>query len=667
MKEKINNEIKKIAKNSTIFLAIYIFTIEIMFKLLTNTFAWNYSLIRILISSLIFSIIINSILIFIKNIKFKKIILIIIASLITIYALAQLGFYNYLGNYTSLNTSSQLGKVTSYIGDYIHSFKYSYYTLFLPLSIYIIYVITKKEESKYLRYRYVPVLLVTLIISYLITLSVGFMQNKFQYVSNEDLFLNPSLPNVAVNQFGVSVFGILDLKSKFTNQGQISNMVDEEINYEREIDDEEITELIKNETDSTLNSLNKYFFSRKITEKNDYTGKFKGKNVILILLESVNNVMINEKYFPTLYKLYNEGLTFTNNYSPRNNCSTGNNEFSALTSLFTINNTCTANEYRQNTYYESIFNLFKKEKYEANSFHNYTEKYYYRNDIHNNLGSKYYGVEDLEIPYDNRYEEWPSDVELMEKAFEIFKDNDNYITYMATVTTHQPYQKSSEYGDMYLDKFKDLEVSKEIKRYLSKMTVLDKAMKRLLELLEESGELEDTVLVLFGDHYPYGLKTSELQKLFDYDLEERKEIERTPFIIYNSKTKGQKFEQYTTYINILPTLANLFDLDYDPRLYMGEDLFSSDYSNIAIFADGSWQSPYAYYDAEKSSLIYINDEYKYTDEEIMKINKEINNKISMSNLAIQKNYFGYLDKKLNEKEQEPENNSIDNKKPKKSS
>ncbi len=667
MKEKMKNEIEKIVKNSTIFLTIYIFTIEIMFKLLTNTFTWNYSLIRILISSLILAIIINSLLIFVKNTKVKKIILIAIASLIAIYALAQLGFYNYLGNYTSLNTSSQLGKVTSYISDYIHSFKYRYYTLFLPLLVYIVYVITKKEESKYLRYRHIPVLLITLIISYLITLSADFMQNKFQYVSNEDLFLNPSLPNVAVNQFGVSVFGILDVKSKLTNQGQVSNIVDEEINYEREIDDEEITELIKSEKDSTMNSLNKYFFSRKITEKNDYTGKFKGKNVILILLESVNNVMINEEYFPTLYKLYNEGLTFTNNYSPRNNCSTGNNEFSALTSLFTINNTCTANEYRQNTYYESIFNLFKKEGYKANSFHNYTEKYYYRNAIHNSLGSKYYGVEELEIPYDNRYEEWPSDVELMEKAFEIFKDNKNYITYMATVTTHQPYQKSSEYGDMYLDKFKDLEVSKEVKRYLSKMTVLDKAMQRLLELLEESGELEDTVLVMFGDHYPYGLKTSDLQKLFDYDLEERKEIERTPFIIYNSETKGQKFEQYTTYINILPTLANLFDLDYDPRLYMGEDLFSSDYSNIAIFADGSWQSPYAYYDAEKSSLTYINDEYKYTDEEIMKINKEINSKISMSNLAIQKNYFGYLDEKLNKKNQEQENGSIDNKKPKKSS
>jgi len=78
---------------------------------------------------------------------------------------------------------------------------------------------------------------------------------------------------------------------------------------------------------------------------------------------------------------------------------------------------------------------------------------------------------------------------------------------LTTVTTHQPYGFSSTYGDKYLDKFKDLKVSISMKRYLSKMMELDKAMERLLELLEESGELENTVLVMFGDHYPYGINT----------------------------------------------------------------------------------------------------------------------------------------------------------------
>lgn len=649
-------KIKELLGNRTLLLIIYLFTIEIMFKVLTGTFQFSYALIRILISSCIISCILNFILSFIRKDLIQKIIYSAFTLFVAIYAIAQLGFNNFLGNYASLNTSSQLGKVTSYIMDYLHSFKSSYYLLLIPAILLIVYTILQKKNPTIFRKSHIAIISAIFILLYIPTITLGFMQEKFQYVSNRVLFQNPSLPNVAVNQFGISVFGLLDIKSKLTGQStDLSSMADLEESNERVINDEKIQDIIKNETDATMNSLNRYFFSRNITEKNEYTGMFEGKNLILVMLESVNNVMIQEEYFPTLYKLYNEGISFTNHYSPRNNCSTGNNEFSALTSLYTINNVCSANVYKDNTYYESLFHLFSNQGYDVSSFHNYTEKYYYRSTIHKNLGSTYFGVEDLKIPYSNAYKEWPSDVELIEKAWAQIDHEEPFMALMTTVTTHQPYGVSSEYGDLYLNKFKDLKVSTSMKRYLSKMTELDRAMERLLELLDSSGELEDTVIVMFGDHYPYGIKTSELQVMFNYDLEENKEIERTPFVIYNSGIEGRKIDSYTTYINILPTIANLFNLEYDPRLYMGEDLFSKDYSNIAIFADGSWQSPYAYYDAEKSKLIYIQEDFKYSDEEIMKINREINQKISMSNLAIIKNYFHYLDNQLNGKKEEDKN------------
>lgn len=654
--EKIKDITLKILKNNTVIFTLYLMIIELLFKLLTNTFAWNYTLLRIFISSCILSIILNIGISLIKNKKIQKVLWIFIACLVGIYALAQLGFNNFLGNYVSLNTSSQLGKVTSYIKDYLYSFKTIYYTLLIPMFLYIIYVIFVSEKTKILRIRYSLLVFVLLIGLYIPTITLEFMQNKFQYVSNKVLFKNPALPNVAINQFGISMYGILDVKSKVTGKpSDLSEVAELEENFEREIDDEKIKEIIAEEKDATMNSLNKYFYSRNITEKNDYTGMFEGKNLILIMLESTNNLMINEEYFPTLYKLYNEGISFTNNFSPRNNCSTGNNEFSALTSLYTINNVCSANVYKDNTYFESIFNLFSNKGYTATSFHNYTEKYYYRKTIHSNLGSKYYGVDDLKIPYSNAYKEWPSDVSLMEEAFARIDHSKPYMSLLTTVTTHQPYGVSSTYGDKYLDRFKDLDVSKSVKRYLSKMTELDLALERLLELLEEEGELEETVIVMFGDHYPYGIKTEELQEMFDYDLEENMAIERTPFIIYNSEIEAKKIDTYTTYINITPTLANLFNLDYDPRLYLGEDLFSEDISDIAIFADGSWENEYAYYDAEASKISYKVKDFTYTDEEIYNINKEINQKISMSNLAIVKNYFSYLNGKLNEtKEESPE-------------
>lgn len=648
--KKIKDIMKQIITNRTILLIFYIFVVEILFKVLSNTFTFSYALLRIFISSCFLACFLNVIFRFIKHPRLQKLCYIFFVLLIGIYALAQLGFNNFLGNYASLNTSSQLGKVTSYIMDYLHSFKSTYYLILIPTILLSVYIIFQKENRVLVKTRFLALITILFAGLYIPTLTVGFMQEKFQYISNRVLFENPALPNVAVNQFGINMFGILDVKSKMIGQANDLSTTTPEVDYERVVNDDKIKEIMEAETDSTMNSLNQYFYSRKITEKNDYTGLFEGKNLILIMLESVNNIMANEEYFPTLYKLYNEGLTFINNYSPRNNCSTGNNEFSALTSLYTINNVCSANVYKDNTYFESLFHLFNNQGYETSSYHNYTEKYYYRSTIHGNLGSTYYGVDDLNIPWESAYKEWPSDVELVEAAWNRIDHENPYMVLLTTVTTHQPYGVSSTYGDKYLDRFEDLDVSMAVKRYLSKMTELDLALEKLLDLLEESGELDNTVIAMFGDHYPYGIKTSELQDMFNYDLEQNKEIERTPFIIYNSEIDGKKIDSYTTYMNITPTLANLFNLEYDPRLYLGEDLFSDDYSNIAIFADGSWQSQYAYYDAEKSKIFYIQKDFEYSDEEIMKINKEVNEKISMSNLAIIKNYFHYLDNKLNSKD-----------------
>ncbi len=639
----------KIFTYDCVIFILYLLTIELLFKALTGTLEWNYTLLRIFISSSFVSVLFFSLVEQIPSSKVRKSVIIFFTLLIGIYSLAQLGFNNFLGNYMSLNTSSQLGKVTSYIMDYLHSFKANYYLLCLPMLFVIFYTLFVKHEPKKYALKPTLVLLFVLAVLYLPTLSLEFMQNKFQYVKNTTLFNNPALPNVAVNQFGISMFGILDVKSKLLGQASdLSETRDESQDdfSKREIDDEKILEIIENETDSTMNSLNRYFFSRNVTETNEYTGRLEDKNLILIMLESVNPMMVNEEYFPTLYKIYHDGISFSNHYSPRNNCATGNNEFSALTSLYTINNVCSANVYKNNTYFESLFHLFENQGYQVSSYHNYTEQYYYRNTIHKNLGSTYFGVDELEIPYENVYKEWPSDVSLVEEAYRRLNTDEKFMALLTTVTTHQPYGVSSTYGDKYLDRFQDLDVSISVKRYLSKMVELDLALERLLELLEEDGILEDTTIVMFGDHYPYGIKTSELQKMFDYDLEQNQEIEKTPFVIYDSSLEREERKEYTTYMNILPTLANLFNLEYDPRLYMGEDLFSKDYSNIAVFTDGSWQSSYAYYDAESSRIHYIVDDFRYSDEAILAINKEINEKISMSNLAIVKNYFHYLERKL---------------------
>ena len=109
-------------------------------------------------------------------------------------------------------------------------------------------------------------------------------------------------------------------------------------------------------------------------------------------------------------------------------------------------------------------------------------------------------------------------------------------------------------------------------------------------------------------------------------------------------------KDYTTFMNIVPTIANLFDLNYDPRLYAGEDLFSNDYSNRVYFANGSWQDEKAFYNSTTGKIIYTNEEDTYTTEEIQSINKEIDLKIKMSNLAIKTNYFKHIYDSIKENE-----------------
>lgn len=670
MKKLLNN---KLIKN---YLIILIFTnlLEISFRLISQSKVFDVSLLRIFIGLNFVSLLISFILSW-TNIKSIKIFNIIIAFIFSIYAFLQLGFNNFIGVYMSFNTTSQLGAVTDYVKEFLASFLFRFYLIFIPFILLIIYYIfiDKLTEIKlnkkfvlksHIKYEPGIRIISSLIILFLLgfmyneTLTIPFMQNELQTVSNEDLFAYPSVPSLVINEFGVIGFGFLDVKSLYvepTNNyvfnGEENNNIS--INTDRMFDDTLWNELISNESSNKLNNINNYLINNTISDYNDYTGLFEGKNLIVIMMESVNEIIINKDLYPNFYKLYSEGISFTNNYSPRNSCATGNNEFSAMTGIYSIQNNCTANVYRKNTYPYSIFNLFNNAGYKTMSMHDYTEAYYYRSIIHQNMGSgKYYGVQDLGIPYYNEYKNWASDEDFMEVAMDITLSDTSepFMLWLTTVSSHQPYVQSSIEGDKYLSITEDTDYPMDLRRYMSKLKTLDNALGILLEKLENAGILDDTVIALFGDHYPYGLKDSTINYVLDYDLDDY-EREKTPFVIYNSEISPQSIDKYTSYINLTPTIANLFNLNYDPRLYMGYDVLSDDYWNIVTFADGSWKNNLVYYNAGTSNVKYYVEDGMSIDE-IKNINQIITNKMQMSSNIIKNNYFEYLDESLKELEEE---------------
>ena len=668
---------KNLLKNNLIknymILVVFFSLLEISFRLISGISLNNIALLRIFIGVNFVSVLLSFILSWFNKL-ISKILVFLVSFALSAYTFFQIGFNNFIGVYASVNTKSQLGAVKDYIIDFFASFKGTYYLAFIPFILLIIYYLfldklTEKRIDKRFPLktnimfepgiRTITSILVLTFTGFLYytSLDASFMQNKLQTISNKELFAYPSIASTTINQFGVLGFGFLDIKSTmveapskviytaFENNGKDNSNTESK----REIDDTILDEIIKNEKNTTLNNINNYIKNKDITDYNSHTGMFEGKNVIVIMMESTNDIIINKDLYPNFYKLYSEGISFKNNYSPRNSCATGNNEFSGMTGLYTIQNNCTANIFSNNTYFTSIFNIFKNAGYRATSMHDYTEQYYVRNIIHKNLGSEaYYNANDLNIKYYNEYKNWASDEDFMNAAMDITLNDTSdkpFMLWLTTVSGHQPYKVSSVEGDKYLSITEGTDYSMEVRRYMSKLKTFDNGLGILLDKLKASGKLDDTVIVMYGDHYPYGLKNKDISSVLTYDLDDY-EVERVPMVIYNSTIKSEVVEKYSSYINLTPTLANLFNLDYDPRYYMGTDVFSDDYLNMVAFADGSWKNADVYYNASSGSIKYYTSN-EYTTDELIRINNIVTNRMQISESIIRNNYFNYLENKIN--------------------
>lgn len=673
-------------------LMITLLLTEVIFRLLTNIPIIDWSMLRIFIGVNFISFLLGVINSFFGRV-IGDILIFVVSFFFSVYAILEVMSLNYFGYFLSFSASSQLSRVSDCIGTFLGSFTPILLVLLIPNIILVIFYLViekrthimemndsidfsdkfasveRKELNKQKTLKKKKRLLLTDRISvavfaiisaavYILTLNIGIFNNEFQLKSARELFSNPDMPNLAIKEFGFTGYSLIDFKTSiikpknsldgypFRDTYQKQKQV--ESDFTRYIDDTAWEKIINDEKIPTYKTLNNYYISQNITDKNDYTGFFKDKNLIVISMDSVNNLIINEKYFPNIYKLYDEGWSFTNSYSPRTICGSGNSEFSAMTSLYTINNKCTINDYKNNKYYESIFNLFNNYQYNTSSFYNYNDKYYIRKIVHPNMGAnKYFDAQSLGIPFKNTYGQWPSDIDLMNEFLDEINPDEKFMTWITTSTTGEPYNKNSQYGDLHIAEFKDTNYNIELKRYLSKLKVLDDAIGTLVNGLEDKGILDDTVIVLYSNHTPYSLSESDLDKKLD-NVNYHNDIDKTPFIIYNSLTSPTKRSEYTSYINILPTIANLFDLEYDPRLYMGSDIFSKDYDNRIVFSDGSWQDKKAFYDATTNKIDYVSKTDTYTDEEIKRINETIKNKYLISSLSIKTNYFNYLDTKLKE-------------------
>ncbi len=630
------------------FLCIFISLtfIELLFKGISFHTIFDFELLRIILFTLTFSLVSSFIFTLFKPLV-AKILSCLIVLVMGLYTLLQLNFKNFMGNFMSLSMLGGGGdadRISNEVSTFISSIRLEYYLCFLPLIILIVLFIWKKKWFNYEKPTWKNSLIVigTIIVVHIISLLTLNVTPDNQLKDNKELYRFPTLIDISLKEFGTTRFIIRDL-FYFIGGSEANNIIDitpppveeEPTDYTRHIDDSAWQKLIDNEDDKVIKNLHQYYMSQSITDKNEYTGIFKDKNLVLIMVEALDLAAIDPELTPTLYRLTKEGWYFDNYYAPKFSCTTGESEFIALTSIIPSNSVCTPFTYVNNNYSSSIFNLFNHAGYTSTSYHGWSDNYYPRTKLHKNMGSTFYNSDKLGFSTNGG---WTSDLELMKKIYPMFSEDDKFFSFVITVSMHFSYEFDDATTRKNWNQVKNLDTDITMKRYLAKAIEFDQSLEYLISSLEKDNKLDDTVIVLFGDHHPYNLDFDYLAERSPIDRYEGLNEDRMPFVIYNNTVDAQVISKTASTFDILPTLANLFDLNYDPRYYIGKDIFS-DEETIALFPTGSWVTDKAIYIASKND--YELKDNQVNEDYIKNINKILSNKFTASDNTLKKDYFKY--------------------------
>ncbi len=358
--------------------------------------------------------------------------------------------------------------------------------------------------------------------------------------------------------------------------------------------------LIANESDPTMLEMHQYFSTKTPTLQNKYTGYFKGKNLIWIVAEGFSSWAVDKELTPTLYKMSQSGFRFQNFYNPLWYVSTSDGEFTTDLSLLPRSGVWSMSRSSKDYLPFAMGNLLRQQGYTCNAFHDGSLSYYDRNKSHPNLGYDFFADgAGLQLS-----KSWPtSDLEMMEQSIPMYADNTPFHTYYLTISGHMNYNfGGNNMAAKHKDAVADLPYSEGPRAYLACNIELDQAVSYLMDTLEEKGILDDTVIVLSGDHYPYGLTQSEIEELAGGDVEENFALYHSSLFIYNAAMeKPVDVDKDCCALDILPTLCNLFGLPYDSRLLMGQDILS-DASPLVVFGNRSFITDQGRYNAATNSF-----------------------------------------------------------------
>ena len=392
--------------------------------------------------------------------------------------------------------------------------------------------------------------------------------------------------------------------------------------------------------------------------KNAYTGSFAGKNLILICAEAFSGFLIDPELTPTLYRLSTKGINF-NDYYQQSIAGTTGGEYQLLFGLIPTSGGSSIKEITRNGTHTNMGALLNDKGYFGMAFHNSTYTFYDRHETHTKLGYSggYMGVgnglEELISP------KWPaSDLELLQETLPMYIDKQPFNVYYMTVSGHSVYafgnnamsKENKEAVDAWCAK-KNLSYTEPVRAYIAANLELEKALAYLVETLEEKGIAKDTVICIAPDHFPYGLDANAslgnmpyLSELYGYPVNTYEERDRSRAIIWCGALEDQEpivVDTPASSVDILPTLCNLFGVEWDSRLYVGRDVLS-DALPLVFFGNYDWKTDLGHYSSAEKSFTPTEENAVIPEDYVKQISSMVRNRMTFSKSVLSQDYYTHV-------------------------
>ena len=386
--------------------------------------------------------------------------------------------------------------------------------------------------------------------------------------------------------------------------------------------------------DTELSEIESYV-EKKELKSSSYEGIAKGKNLIIISLESTQAFMLDESIdgeeaTPYLNKLKEESFFFPNFYHQTAQGKTSDAEFMIDNSLYPLSGGSVFVRKPQNEFF-SLPEALNDEGYTTTSFHGNDREFWNRSEMYETLGyDRFYSKKDFEVSDDNSINYGLKDIPFFKQSIPYLKELDQpYSAKFLTLTNHFPYLLEEEDTMISLPETPEEVVN----RYYATVRYEDEAIKTFFEEMKAAGLYKDSIFVLYGDHY--GLSETYDKALGDYLGEEigpveHVDLQKVPLLIHVPGEEGKVIDTVGGQVDLKPTILELLGVEERTSLNFGTSLFSKKREDLVIFRDGSFVT---------ENLIYTKNTC---------YNKETSSKTNRNKCA---RYFGQVQDELDYSDQ----------------